>query len=72
MAKALIDIPALLERVLIRTERGDLHIKMDAPDFKESMAQNTRALISGMGYDFRLLLLASAYLLTSNMYGRLV
>ncbi|MGI6468242.1 MAG: ABC1 kinase family protein [Syntrophomonadaceae bacterium] len=67
LAKALIDIPALLERVLIRTERGDLHIKMDAPDFKESMAQNTRALISlGWAMIFGFLLLASAYLLTQQ------
>lgn len=67
LAKALIDIPALLERVLIRAERGDLHIKMDAPDFKESMAQNTRALISlGWAMIFGFLLLASAYLLTQQ------
>ncbi len=67
LAKAMIDIPGLLERVLIKAERGDLHIKMDAPDFKESMAENTRAMISlGWALVFGFILLASTYLLTQQ------
>jgi uncharacterized membrane protein len=63
----MIDIPGLLERVLIKAERGDLHIKMDAPDFKESMAENTRAMISlGWALVFGFILLASTYLLTQQ------
>jgi predicted unusual protein kinase regulating ubiquinone biosynthesis (AarF/ABC1/UbiB family) len=67
LGKALIDIPALLERVLIKAERGDLHIQMEAPDFKEAMAENTRALRSlGWALVFGFILLASAFLLTQG------
>lgn len=65
LGKALIDIPSLMERVLIKAERGDLHIKMDAPDFKDAMAENTRALLSvGWALVFGFILLAAAFLLT--------
>lgn len=68
LGKALLDLPVLMERVFIKAERGDLHIKMDAPDFKESMAENTRALLSlGWALVFGFILLASALLL-SNQY----
>lgn len=67
LGMALLDLPVLMERVLIRAERGDLHVKMDAPDFSESMAQNTRALLSlGWALVFGFILLASALLLTNQ------
>lgn len=67
LGKALIDIPGLLERVLVKAERGDLHLKMDAPDFKEAMADNTRALLSlGWALVFGFVLLASVFLLTEG------
>lgn len=65
---ALVEIPVLLERVLIMAERGDLHIKMDAPAFSDSMTQNTRALLSlSWALVFGFILLASVFLL-ANQY----
>ncbi len=67
LALALIDLPVILERVLVMAERGDLHIKMDATGFNDNMANNTRALLSlGWALVFGFILLASALLLTNQ------
>jgi len=44
IGNSLVELPPLAERVLRKSERGDLHVKVSIPELDETFAANTRAL----------------------------
>ncbi len=63
LGTALVEVPALLEKVLRRAERGDLELKLPLRNLEEAIEQNTRASYAiAWGIAFGASLLVSVYL----------
>ncbi len=65
---ALIELPPLFERVLHKTERGDITIRIPLNQLQNSIADNTRSIRSvSWAVAFGSALLTSSYLLVNNL-----
>ena len=68
LGNALVEVPPLLEKVLRRTERGDLELKLPLRNLEEAIEQNTRANHAiAWGIVFGATLLSSVYLYTFSI-----
>ncbi len=65
---AIIELPPLLERVLQKTERGDITLRIPLHELHDSIADNTRSIKSvTWAVAFGFTLLTSAYLLVNGL-----
>lgn len=70
LGTSLIELPPMLERVLVKTEQGDLRIQAESRELKEALELNARAIhaltwavVAGF------LLLASSFMLSTSYQG---
>ncbi len=65
---AIIELPPLFERVLQKTERGDITLRIPLHELRDSIADNTRSIKSAAwAVAFGFTLLTSAYLLVNKL-----
>lgn len=65
---AFIELPPLLERVLQKTERGDITLRIPLYELNEQIANNTRSVKSvAWAVAFGFTLLSSSYLMVNNL-----